>query len=136
MRKAFVDTNVVLDFLLERSGADAAQRMLSMAEQGKLVLGYSFLSVAAYVIRRSHTKEEVRKAINDLCQILEVLSMDVAQIERAIANPMDDFEDSLQYQCAKAHGYDAIITSNKKHFPCEDVMVLTPEEFLTLYQSA
>lgn len=45
MRKVFVDTNVVLDFVMEREGASVAQRLLEMGERAELDLGYSFLSV-------------------------------------------------------------------------------------------
>lgn len=132
MKIVFVDTNVVLDFLMDREGSDEAQAILNLAESHKIKIGYSFLLVAntAYVVRHGHTREEVDEIISSLCNVVDVLSMDKQQLRKALINPALDFEDDLQYQCAKAHGYELIITKNTKHFPFHDIVVLTPKEFL------
>lgn len=132
MRKVFVDTNVVLDFVMEREGASVAQRLLEMGERAEVDLGYSFLSVAntAYVVGHAQTKEDVNKVIAELCRVLRVLSMDERQLKAALAWPTIDFEDNLQYQCAKAHGYDVIVTNNIRHFPFADIEIMTPRQFI------
>ncbi len=54
MRKVFVDTNVILDFVLCREGQQYAMDLFQMAEEGKIELFVSFLSMAnvAYVARK------------------------------------------------------------------------------------
>ena len=41
-----------------------------------------------------------------------------------------DFEDVLQYVCAKENKCDVIVTSNKKHFLFSEVQICSPNEFL------
>ena len=132
MKGAFVDTNVVLDLLMDRAGVDLAQQLMSLAGDGKLYLGFSLLSVAntAYVLRHKHGNADVYGIIQDLRSMLHILSMDEEQLLNALATPTRDFEDNLQYQCAKAHGFDTIITNNTKDFPLTDIRILTPQEAL------
>ena len=44
-----------------------------------------------------------------------------------------DFEDGVQYFCAKKVDTDLIITRNKKDFKMSDIEVLSPVEFSLLY---
>ena len=49
---------------------------------------------------------------------------------KSVSSIFDDLEDSFQHQCAIKAKCDVLITINKKHFPCKDIPVMTPEEFL------
>lgn len=40
------------------------------------------------------------------------------------------FLDTNQYECAKAHGCDLIITRNCKHFPISGIPVMPPSDYL------
>ena len=53
MKKIFLDTNVILDYYLNRFGADAVEKIFILANAGKLVLFASTLTFAnfAYVIK-------------------------------------------------------------------------------------
>ena len=137
MTKIFLDTNIILDFILEREGADNAADLLQLGEEKKIQLMASFLTMAntAYVIRKGHTQEELYSILADLSDMLEILPMDKEQFAKALSCPASDFEDVLQYECAKAHGCEAIITRNSKHFPFAELPVLTPAEFLQPTQS-
>ncbi len=44
-----------------------------------------------------------------------------------------DFEDMLQYESANAANCDVIITRNGKHFPQDNIQIMTPTEFLEQY---
>ena len=61
MTKIFLDTNVILDFILEREGADDATDILQLGEDKQIELAVSFLTMAntAYVVRKGHTQEEL-----------------------------------------------------------------------------
>ncbi|MBU3813123.1 MAG: PIN domain-containing protein [Candidatus Bacteroides intestinipullorum] len=137
MTKLFLDTNVILDFILEREGADDATDILQLAEDKQIELAVSFLIMAntAYVVRKGHTQGELYGILSDLSDMLEILPMDQTQFTNALARPANDFEDVLQYECAKACGCEAIITRNRKHFSFAELPVLTPAEFLQQTQS-
>jgi len=42
--------------------------------------------------------------------------MDNDQLQNALSQRVKDFEDMLQYQCAKAANCEYIISGNKRHF--------------------
>ena len=54
MKKVFLDTNILLDFVTEREGVEDASAILQLGEEGKVWLTTSFLTMAnvAYVARK------------------------------------------------------------------------------------
>ena len=134
MKRIFLDTNVIVDFILERDGAEDAANILQLGEDGKIELSVSFLTMAntAYIARKGHTQEQLYNIMADLSAMLKTLPMDEVQLQQALQNPATDFEDMLQYQCAKANLCDIIITRNSKHFAFAEIPVLTPSEYLKL----
>lgn len=132
MKRIFLDTNVIIDFILEREGAEDAANILQLGEEGEIELAVSFLTIAntAYIVRKGHTKEELYSIMSDLSAMLKTLPMDEAQLQQALKQLAMDFEDMLQYQCAKANYCDMILTRNRKHFAFAEIPVLTPSEYL------
>lgn len=130
--KIFLDTNILLDFVTEREGVEEACEILQLGEDGKATLTTSYLTMAntAYVARRGRSREELYAVLAGLTEMIEVLAMDEMQLRQAIAQPVSDFEDMLQYVCAKTHDCDVIITRNKKDFTYSKIPVYTPKEFL------
>lgn len=133
--KIFLDTNILLDFVTERTGVEEACDILQLGEEGRVNLSTSYLTMAntAYVARKGRTREELYAVLAGLTEMMQVLSMDEIQLQQAIAQPVTDFEDMLQYVCATAHKCDAIITRNKKHFTFSQIPVYSPDEFLAKY---
>lgn len=130
--KIFLDTNILLDFVTEREGVEEACEILQIGEEGKVSLSTSYLTMAntAYVARRGRSREELYEVLAGLTEMIQVLAMDDMQLKQAIAHPVSDFEDMLQYVCAITHSCDAIITRNKKDFSFSQIPVYSPEEFL------
>ena len=62
-------------------------------------------------------------------------SMNVAQLDAALSHPVRDFEDMMQYLCAKAANCDVIVTNNKRDFEeFSDLPVMTAGEFLKSFE--
>ena len=56
----------------------------------------------------------------------------VANFKQHLASKFRDFEDMLQFQCAKAGDCDIIITNNKRDFAeFSDLPIMTADEFLS-----
>lgn len=132
MKRIFLDTNVIIDFILEREGAEDAANVLQLGEERKIELVVSILTMAntAYIARKGHTQEELYSIMSDLSAMLRTLPMDEIQLQQALEQPVTDFEDMLQYQCAKVNHCDMILTRNRKHFAFAEIPTLTPSEFL------
>ena len=133
MRKVFFDTNILIDYYDNRSGASDVHALFRVARAGGISIFASILTFAnfAYVAKHNHTKEQVYSELDRLERLISVLPMDRVQLRAAIDNPCKDFEDMLQYQCAVAGGCDVIITNNKKDFLAYSQLPLfTAKEYL------
>lgn len=135
MMKVFVDTNVILDLVLGREGEEQALDLFQLGEDKKIELTVSFLSMAnvAYIARKNRTKEELYEYLKVLSSLFCILEMDENQFLESLETIVSDFEDYLQYTCAKRHYCDVLITNNVKHFGFSEIPVYTPHSFLEKY---
>ena len=115
MKRVFLDTNILIDYILARAGGDDAKQLLMRGRDGEVSLYASFLTFAnmAYIL---HGKADIYEMFAMLTGFITVLPMDSDQLQAALSQRVKDFEDMLQYQCAKVAGCDTIITGNKRHF--------------------
>lgn len=135
MKKVFLDTNILLDFITEREGVEEASSILQLGEEGQVSLTTSFLTMAnvAYVARKGRNQAELYELMRGLSEMVEVLRMDEKQFQEALSIISTDFEDVLQFVCAKTFECDVIVTRNKKDFKFSSITVLSPEEFLSSF---
>lgn len=132
-KKIFVDSDVLLDFLLDRLPfADYSEFLLDKAENGNLHLYTSTLIVANihYIIRKKFGNQETKAALKNLIDVVDLLSLDALHINQALDSNHTDFEDSIQYYIAKENNCDLIISRNTKHYKKFDIPVLTAEQYL------
>ena len=141
--RVFLDTNILLDLLLERDGYQISASLFEGQDQDRWKLCVSIFTMvnAAYVYRKGAGIVDVVPNMKYLSMLLEVLPMSQNTLETGLYLHGKDFEDILQYVCAAEGGCDAIITRNAKDFvindglkevPCS-IPVYTPEEFLKHY---
>lgn len=116
--KLFLDTNVLLDFLLQRDGWEDVARLIDLACREEIRCYCSYLSVAdiAYIVRKTADAEGVRTVVRELMSWCEVMSPSSMDISMAVKTPHPDFEDSLQILSAEQKDCDVIVTNNLKHF--------------------
>ena len=140
MDKVFIDTNIILDILLERGNYQAALEILQLGDDGKVELCTSYLSMAniAYILRKDFSRTDKVITLKQLSSILTVLPMDGDQFNTALLLDGPDMEDIFQTQCAVASGCDVIVTHNPKDFIITSSLlkewscpkVMTPEEYI------
>lgn len=131
MKKIFLDTNFLIDLMLRDEYKSICKRVLDIGFQYHMWFYISFLSVANYAyIARKRPQEELHEDIRLIIESFIVFAQNKEQIEKAISLRPKDFEDALQFQCAKQAGCECIITRNKKDFSFSDIPVFTAEEFL------
>ena len=130
--KVFLDTNILIDYVDHRDKRVYAKLILGLADLGIISLYASYLSYAnmGYILRK-RTQEERYTLMKEARSLATVLPCDANQPDLALSQPVKDFEDMLQYQCALAAGCDVVVTNNKKDFHefCS-IPFLTSEEFL------
>lgn len=132
--KVFLDTNIILDLLLEREGFENSIELFTLQEEDKLRLCTSILSMAniAYVYRKMVGAHMVAPNLNHLKAIIEVLPMNADMLQEAIFAQGKDFEDNLQLSCATNACCEWFITRNIKDFPSssKSITICTPLEFV------
>lgn len=137
MVKLFLDTNVVIDFLCERSNDFylPAARLIVKGYNKEVELWCSSLTFATadYLLEKYHVSQADRtNMLKDFIQVCLPSSVDREVIEKALSSDFKDFEDALQYFSAKKCGAEAIITRNKKDFKTSELPMYLPTEYLAL----
>jgi predicted nucleic acid-binding protein len=131
-RRLFLDTNVVLDFFLERNPFSIeAESIFRLRQEEKVDFSISSLTLAnlAYFITRA--KKNPFEIIGTLLEWTRVVELDRKIFEQTLSSRFKDFEDGLQYFSAlKEKDVDVIVTRNKSDFRASEILVQTPSEFL------
>lgn len=139
MDKVFVDTHVVIDFLIDRQPyANHSSKIFDLAEKGKIEVYISALSVnnVHYVSRRILGNKKAKTIISELLQFIKIQSVGEDDIQKALTDNIKDFEDAIQHaSAASIGGIKAIITRNTKDYKKSRLAVLTPELYLRLWNS-
>ena len=146
--KAFIDTNIILEYVLQRERAFEAKRVvlvLSEREDDMLMSVGGFYTlvflIEKYLRQDLHYKKSrriptLRNIMQHILQTFQIAEHDNQSLLTGIEDPaFTDLEDSCQYQVAKKVGCDVFITFNISDFPVgEDtvVRVLTPQQYLDL----
>ncbi len=140
MKTILLDTDVLMDFFLDRRPfSDDSAVLISMCEEKK-VTGFItpvIYSNLYYLLRRLSSHQTVVSNLRKLFSFTQVLVIDSQAVSAALnSDDMTDFEDALQNYAAEAGGnIDFIITGNIKDFKKSKVAVMTPTEFLRLWES-
>ena len=118
MIKAFIDTNVLIDLLLERDGCQDAATILLCQKEQKCSLFLSSWTMAniAYILRKKFKGIALYNALNKLKTFFSVVSLTADNVESALMLQATDFEDALQYFSAANIQADVIVTRNEKDF--------------------
>lgn len=136
MIQVFLDTNVIIDYLGNRTGFyDDAAVIMSLAINQKIELHAAAMSfaTASDILSKKNNNDSIKTLIADFCKICRVVSTDEECVNYATLSDFEDFEDAMQYKCAQKAKADYIVTRNIKDFKTANVKVRTPEDFLEDY---
>jgi len=131
--KVLLDTNVILDFALERQlFLQDSEQILQLAEQGQIegFVSASTMSDLYYIIRKQNGRDWAFEFLRRLVTICQVAAVDQSVIAMALASDMQDFEDAIQYNTAIINQLEAIATRNKQDFPADRIQIFTPTELI------
>jgi predicted nucleic acid-binding protein len=137
MNKIFLDTDVILDLLLEREPFNKnAKAIFKKIESGTL-LAYTSPVILAniyYISSNIKNKKIAMQNIRKICNLLKITPVGQKTTDAVLGNnTITDFEDLLQFYSATEIGCEFLITRNKKDFPKNaKVKIIGPDEFLEL----
>lgn len=133
MKKVFLDTNVILDLLAQRTPFyEGIARIATLADHKKLLLFASPISFTTvhYVLSKFEPTESVLTKMRKFAVICKVSEATQETIDKSLISQFNDFEDAVQYHCAMQSGCDIIITRNGSDFKKAEIPVMTADEFI------
>lgn len=133
--RALIDTNIVLDFLLQREPFFQDADLLFRAIATEQVVGNvtaTTLTDIFYIARR-HTSslEQARQAVSATLAVMVICPVNRAVLESALKSDFADFEDAVQIFSAVAQSLDAIVTRDRRGFTNSPIQVLSVRELRT-----
>lgn len=129
--KVLFDTNVVLDFLLDRNPfAATATRLVARVERRELegLLGATTLTTIHYILARALGKQAAIEAVRDLLALFSVAAVDGRTLSLAADLAFPDFEDAVLHEAARLAGARAIVTRNEDDFRGATLGIDSPED--------
>lgn len=139
MTDLFIDTDVLIDFLIDRKPhSREAAIIFTLVDQKKLKGYVSSLTFSNLynVLRKVESHNKVISKLDSISKMLTILKVDQQIIKDAIASGFPDFEDSIQYNCALDYKkIDVLITRNTKDYKNSKIPVMTPADYLKTVSS-
>ena len=121
--KVLLDTNIVLDlFDNERASSEKSlAKVKALLKYGDTLYVNSDTLTTAFYILRNQKKvsfEESLYAIQETINICELISIEIEDVNEALelctSKKCTDYEDAVQYVCAKKIEADLIVTNDKR----------------------
>ncbi len=137
MIKAYIDCNVLLDWLLDREPFSSySAKIIELTETKKILGLVSPLTLANtyYIISKELNKKIADEFIIDSLRIFSVPGISLKNVKEAVLNKFKDLEDDIQSSIAAENNVEFLITRNKKDFKNDKFKVLDAEEFLRIIE--
>lgn len=131
MERIFLDTNILLDFLLGREpfARDAENiLLLKFTHRKKFFVSALSIANAAYVVRKAG--QNPFQVITDLMEWVDVVNLTKAEFRSTVKSTFKDFEDAIQFFSARQINADVIVTRDVKGFTVSSIVVQSPAQFL------
>lgn len=131
MKRVFIDTNVVWDFLLEREPfVEDAVKLFAKIDAGEIIgfIAATTITNIYYIIRKAAGVKVAQDAISQILTDLHICTVDRNILETAVTLHFQDFEDAVQYACAMKSMVDVIVTRDVSGFLGSEIPVILPGE--------
>jgi predicted nucleic acid-binding protein len=131
--RVLLDTNVVLDLILQRAGfVEDADAIFQAQDRGQIEVYVSAITPGTvyYVARRIIGSAVARQAVADLLSATRVCTVDQRLLQEAVGLPLADYEDAIQLASALAERLDIIVTRDSHDFKNISLPVFSPKDFL------
>ena len=129
-----VDTNIVLDVLLDRKPfAEHAAQIFALIEESRIegFLCATTVTTVDYLLGQTLSPKNTHSALQRLLDLFEVAPVNRPVLEQALRSDISDFEDAVLEQAGRLVAVDAIATRNVKDFRKSTVTIFDPAELLS-----
>lgn len=130
--KLLIDTNVILDLVLNRTNAATSAslfRKISIAKDSAYITASSVTDLFYIIRKETHNINLSYSIMEKILKIVSVITVTESDICTALMLKWNDFEDCVQYAAARRNGIDYIITNNTKDFKNSVIPAIIPKDF-------
>lgn len=135
--KLLIDTNIVLDVLLQREPfCRDAVKVMNLAQYDDV---HEYVSASAitdiYYIAYKQIKDRklVLDLIKRLLMVVSIAAVTEQEIRNALETEWKDFEDAVQYSVALLNEMEGLVTRNPRDYERADISIWSPEQVLKVY---
>jgi len=135
MNACLVDTNVFLDYFLNRNGADDAIEILNLCEVGRIagfVSAHEITTMSYYLEKGVKDRSKVIEIIGKTIKTFTIIETNDRILGMALFSNVNDYEDAVIEVASMERKIDYIITKNIKDFKNSRIKAILPSEFLKL----
>lgn len=132
-KRIFLDTNVILDYLLEREPFYYdALKLWAACEEGTVEGYVSALTVnnVHYIAHRLKSETTAMIAVRGILSVFNVVPLDKELMKLAADFHDRDYEDDIQLQSAIRSGCTHLFTRDPTHFHTKALAIIPPSSFL------
>lgn len=132
-KRIFLDTNVILDYLLEREQFYYdALKLWAACEEGTVEGYVSALTVnnVHYIAHRLKSETTAMIAVRGILSVFNVVPLDKELMKLAADFHDRDYEDDIQLQSAIRSGCTHLFTRDPTHFHTKALAIVPPSSFL------
>jgi predicted nucleic acid-binding protein len=136
--RILLDTNVILDVLLDREPfSSTAAKLFSKVETGEIT-GYvcaTTITTLHYISSKVIGADSAIEEINKLLMLFEVAPVNRAVLDAALTSGFKDFEDAVVHASGVYKETQGIVTRDFDSFKKSKINVYSPEELLLMLES-
>ena len=136
MKQIFIDTNVIIDFLADRSPfSEYAAVLFQLAKDDRIKIYISAISFnnTYYILRKVTSHKKALSLISEIEEYVGIQETNRTILRKALKSSFSDFEDAIQYFSAVQLGkIDIITTRDLKDYKKSELPVLSPETTIKL----
>lgn len=134
MTTAFIDTNIIIDLLINRQPfSKSAIAIFNAAEKNQIALYTPSHAIATthYVLKKYNEEKNLRRAISSLLDYVKPIAVNESILRKALHSEINDFEDAIQMMTAITNDQISMtITRNIKDFKKSILPVFTADQAL------
>ena len=133
-----IDTNVILDVLLNREQFLEKSSGIMLLSEKKIIDGYVTASAITDIFYITNTtykdKQKTMSLLKELLKAINIAAVTGEEIYQAIDLNWDDFEDAVQYTAGERIQADYIITRDTTGYQGKVIRAIKPAEFLAIME--
>ena len=133
--RVLLDTNVVLDVLLQREPhVEHSAAVLGVVESGLVtgLVGATTITTLHYLVAKALGARRARKHVETILSLCEVAPVTADVLREALALRFEDYEDAVLHESARRARARGVVTRDAAGFKNAELPVYSPEEFLAM----